>query len=71
MGRIRHFFREKFTVLRAKTAIGNIRSLINTHRNRILKIDIEVGDLTFEKMEHQDSIKIYNKMLTDLRMELI
>ena len=70
MGRIRKFFREKFTVVRARLAITNIKGLIRMHKNYIKDIDDEIIKLKIKRMNHVSWGSIYQTMLSDLRKEL-
>jgi len=68
--KIRNFFRKKFNIVRAKTAIAGIKSLIHIYDKQERRLNVEMSNLYDQTLHCKEMKKKYNSMLEDLKEEL-
>ena len=68
--KIRNFFRRKFNVLKAKTAVAGIKGLIHAYKSQSSRFNREIYKIQNAKLDSDAMIEKYELMLEDLRKEL-
>ena len=68
--RIRNFFRKKFNVLKARTAVAGIKGLIHAYKKQSVRFNDEIFKLQNAKLDSDAMVEKYELMLGDLRQEL-